>query len=608
MTLRLPLLAALLAAAGLAARPAAAATITVAPGVTVSSISVYPDYWPYGYLDHRYLVENRSAQRLTLTLSRPENRYGGGLQSIARTLVADPGATLRVSLPQPPMRLSGDDQLVVRVHGGEQKAGHLQSIPNMEWDTSSGAYGLLISRALSAESLAALFESNNVHKAASRSSSSKVQNITRPDQEVDAWSPDWRAYTPYVGVLLAGRDWTRVPAEVRDALFSYVRAGGILIMAGPVDAADPLPIPSTAWSNATGRLHAPHGFGSVMVVDKPDPGTWTTNVCLSLHNAFLAADEPWRKKPDFDDAHRACPVVSGIRVPARAFFLTLLGFALLAGPGVLFYTRRRNNRLLRFILIPALSLVTTAGIVAFALLHEGWSPALRLESLTWLDPATQRAVTVGSVGAYAPFTPADGLRFDTETELLPLGDFISSYRMPQCTLNWSRCQHLDSGWLRPRVPTYFHVRRSEKRLERLIVTRTPDGAYEAVNALGGPIRALTLHSPDDRFLRSGPIPAGGRATLELVPKTDTPHGLSATVQLAESLKRRGNNWGIESLWFNPTNAPPVPEPGRFIALLDSCPFLETPMTVGATVQARAAVVGTFQVEPAPGAPAPGDQP
>jgi hypothetical protein len=616
----LPALALALQAALLPCLSAVESAITVPPGVRVSAIGLYPDYWPYGYLDHRFLVENSSARRLVVTLRLPESHYGGGLQDLSRSLVLDPGATARVSLPQPPVDLRGNDSLLVIVQGGERKAATLRSFPDLQnrWSIPDGIFGLLISRSLSAETISASFEkasaletsltSRTSSHYSPHSSGSDTKRYTRPEIDVEAWSPDWRAYTPFAGVVLAGRDWARVPADVSDALLAYVRAGGILLLAGPPESAAPFPVPPASGSPTNGWQRTPHGLGSVVHLDQPDPAKWPTSTVVYLQAAFKASSEPWKIKPDFDEAHRACPVVAGIRVPARAFFLTLLAFALLAGPGVLLYTRRRNNRLLRFILIPALSLVTTAGIVAFAFFQDGWTPSVRIESITWLDTATQRAATVGSVGVYAPFTPAEGLLFGTETEVSPLGDQGYSYQLPRCAIDWTRTQNFDSGWIRPRVPSYFHLRRSEKRLERLVVTRGADGALDVVNALGGDVRSLTLQEPGGRFLRAGAIRAGGRAALEVVPKIETKPGPPAAYQLETSLSRKGDNWGLDGLWFNPSNAPAVPEPGRFVALLESCPFLENPLPGDVRVQARAVVVGTFTAEPAPGAAAQGVRP
>lgn len=622
--LLLPVLALALQAALLPGVAAVESAITASPGIRVTAIGFYPDYWPYGYLDHRYLVENSSGRRLMVTLRLPESHYGGGLQDLSRTLVLDPGASARVSLPQPPVDLRGNDELLVIVQGGERKAATLRAFPDLQnrWSVPEEAFGLLISRSLSAETISTSFEkasaletslvthasSRHYSSYSSSSSSTPEKRYTRPEIDVEAWSPDWRAYTPFAGVVLAGRDWARVPPEVSEALLAYVRAGGILLLSGPPESTTPFPVPAAAGSPTNGWQRTPHGLGSVVHLDQPDPARWPTSTVVYLQAAFKASADPWKKKPDFDEAHRACPVVAGINVPSRAFFLTLLAFALLAGPGVLLYTRRRNNRLLRFILIPALSLVTTAGIVAFALFRDGWTPSVRIESITWLDTATQRAATVGSVGVYTPFTPAEGFLFGTETEVSPLGDQGYSYQLPRCSIDWTRTQNFDSGWIRPRVPSYFHLRRSEKRLERLVVTRGADGALDVVNALGGDVRSLTLQEPGGRFLRAGPIRAGGRAALVVVPKTEIKPGPPAAYQLETSLSRRGDNWGLDGLWFNPSNAPAVPEPGRFVALLDSCPFLENPLPGDVRVQARAVVVGTFTAEPAPGAAAQGVRP
>ena len=91
--------------------------------------------------------------------------------------------------------------------------------------------------------------------------------------------------------------------------------------------------------------------------------------------------------------------------------------------------------------------------------------------------------------------PRGGLRFGPDTEVaFQNGDDYSGYgprrSSSALTIDWTHEQNLSSGWLSPRVPAHFVVRKGEQRRERVTFTRGADGRVEAVNGLGADLTEL----------------------------------------------------------------------------------------------------------------------
>ena len=82
------------------------------------------------------------------------------------------------------------------------------------------------------------------------------------------------------------------------------------------------------------------------------------------------------------------------------------------------------------------------------------------------------------------------------------------------TASWSDGQHLEQGWLRARLPSYFIIRKSELRRERVSLRRRADGGLEAVNGLGTDLESLWVADGAGRLYTAGPLQAGAAASLE----------------------------------------------------------------------------------------------
>jgi hypothetical protein len=240
--------------------------------------------------------------------------------------------------------------------------------------------------------------------------------------------------------------------------------------------------------------------------------------------------------------------------------------------------------------VPAVALLATAAVVAWALLGEGVVRERSSLSLTLLDQGSRRAVTWALAGYYSTLTPSAGLRFSPDTEVSPLfgGTAPGGGTL---TVDWTSEQRLARGWMVARFPLHVATRRPQVRRERLLVVR--EGAAVTVeNALGAPLTEVVVADRDGYVWRADgePIAPGARRALALVPgRSANGGGLLAGSDLLDS----GLAAAVERLQRDPHVFLP---PGSYLAFLAGDPFVE-PALAGARANApRSVVLGTLEGE------------
>jgi hypothetical protein len=299
-----------------------------------------------------------------------------------------------------------------------------------------------------------------------------------------------------------------------------------------------------------------------------------------LAGAMAESRHPWTDSRDAGDAQRGLPIREAL-VPVRGMFLFVLVFAGLVGPLNLFLLARWRRRMWLLVTVPALALLATAGVTAYAWLGEGVVRERSTLSLTLLDEGSHRAAIWSLAGVYATFTPGEGLRYSGRTEVTPLlGNTLGAPGL--FGVDWSSEQRLVPGWLVARTPLHLLSRRLELRRERLLFTPTPDG-LEVQNALGAPLERLAVRTGDGALYLGKRVGNGARGELERAPAAaKSPHDPAAElleVGVAEAVRRMGADPSEFAL------------PGTYVAVLAADPFSEEVLAGARTVSARAVVCG-----------------
>ncbi len=432
----------------------------------------------------------------------------------------------------------------------------------------------------------------------------KSFEIIRAETEPALWSDTWLGYTPFTTVLLAEADFKDMPGAVQSALSDYVATGGNLIVIGQHE-------PVAPWKNwpqrGLGFSKYNVGFGEIISFDAESVETLTqaqnNQLIQSLSQSRSLLPESIRNttgephhssphgkygydemgEPSFSAINTAFPVVDRIDIPTVGILLIMFLYILVVGPINLIILHVKKLRIWTLWTIPAFALATSLLILFYSLASEGVRSTLRIEGTTLLDQANHRAYTTGLLGIYAPITPGNGLRFDYNTEVTPLIEQrLGRNEGVSRTVDWTTGQHLKSGWVQSRTPAHFGLRKPETRRERITLERDPDGTLAIVNGLGADIEQLWLRDDKGMTHHSGPITGGARSKLTRT--TNSPTG--DTFQPASIIQREQF-----------TNSPPALIRGSYYAILQSTPFLETPLPGKLKLRRASSVYGIL--EPAP---------
>jgi hypothetical protein len=155
----------------------------------------------HGYVEMRFAVENQSADRTRkVTLATPHTAHGWGnnLRRVERTVTVSPGATVNVTLWQPPLLLNGDNQVDVivdgRYRGAIPRGGNNQ---HMQRNTAipGGPRCVLVSRSLNSDDLDKAFR-GGVAYTGPTGWYSPEQATRAPDVPARSGGMNQRAWTP----------------------------------------------------------------------------------------------------------------------------------------------------------------------------------------------------------------------------------------------------------------------------------------------------------------------------------------------------------------------------------------------------------------------------
>lgn len=399
---------------------------------------------------------------------------------------------------------------------------------------------------------------------------------------IEQWSERWLAYSGYDGIILSWEELKAAPIGVERALWSYVEAGGnVLISAVPLDIMPPFDYtkPSVVHPPIAGRqidflafrsssvTRYPDGlawqyfgFGEVLLV--PDlPEGFSTETLKRLASSWSTTRNPWMVSRSTNSAHRRIPVVDSVDVPLRSLFGLVLIFSLLVGPINLWWVIHRNRRMWLLWTVPAASLAACLLVVLVAVLGEGVRHEGRVLGITLLDQDRQTATTLAWSGYYSSLA-TDGLFFSRQTEVSVLGGGGSRRQM-----QLAGQQHLSSGWMVPRLPSYFIERRHEARRERLDVQQDGD-QLQVVNGLGADLDWLVVvDSLGDVYRSRGAITAGAKAELDRQPET-----LTGSQRLPRTLLDETFPSQFRKAHDDPTA---FLQPSSYLASSQQGPFFET---------------------------------
>ena len=582
--------------------------ITVTPGLQPKGDSVH------GYAEYRIGISNHSPDnphQVTLIFPKTSYAYSGdNIREMTRSVLVGPSATVHVSLLQPPVPMHGGSlavaidgrrqekevSLPVGQHGRHVHTSYVRTPggSSVHIGVSSLSLQILISQNVDVTDLHAHAGTilgplvpRHGHSPPSSGFPPSSSGRSKPFYEtidlgfpVSAWSTNWLGFSCYDGIVVTGDDIRMMPPDVQSALWRYVECGGALFVLGGGE----LPQNWTLEESLKSKLSTESvklaaydvGFGQCIVSTEMDMKGLSQDQWRLIVGSWMQTALPWQWYDEIEEGNTMFSVVSSLGIPVRGLFFLMVLFAVAIGPVNLIMLSRKKRRIWMLWTTPAISVIACLAVFIYATFAEGWNRHARTEGLTILDERVHRATTIGWTAFYSALTPSEGLHFGYETELTPLAHSMTTNVAR--TVDWTHDQHLAKGWITPRVPAHFMIRKSETRRERVTVRREADTPLRIVNGLGTDISQFWLANRDGTIHSASNIPAGTEAALipfegtgidgadELflfeisVPLVNqeldkgniagifrdkmSSHGILLSDDVAVSIKQRGRKWEI----------------------------------------------------------------
>ena len=185
---------------------------------------------------------------------------------------------------------------------------------------------------------------------------------------------------------------------------------------GELTAASPAPI--TLESLGAGRIFRTGGS-----IDRP--------AGLQVDLGVVQGWEAWRSMrlmrrgvdPILGSQRFAAWLIPGLGQPPVYSFMALLTiFTVLVGPLAYYKTSRGGRTYLMFLIAPALAILTTAAMLLYGVVADGFQTHVRVRQITWLDGQSGHAATRSRSTYFAGIRPTGGLTFDAAADLTMLPD------------------------------------------------------------------------------------------------------------------------------------------------------------------------------------------
>lgn len=369
---------------------------------------------------------------------------------------------------------------------------------------------------------------------------------------------DWRYYYPYSLWVLSSATLVECQSqfpEVASALRSFVATGGTLLV-HDLAAADLPKVerllgysdPAPEWfaaSSVNGWLatenDAKAALDASQLQERWEQSRFVgcrylsgTVLVLGTPLADLAADE---RNAVFQANHSRVLNTLGMESDGNWFWMNLIEaagkppvwtfailvalFGALLGPGLLFLTARIGRRSLMIFLVPCISLLATAAIVCYGVLHEGFRTHIRVTSLTRVDADAGTGFAWSRQNYFSGLPPKAGIAFQADTYVRPVyGEQSNVYRYSDPRSGLSSRVFLGelqqwTGWLKPRQQQQLLVGHPIADPELPIrVESSSEGRLRVTNVSGSLVQLLLLRGAEDDYYFIEQLSAGASVELE----------------------------------------------------------------------------------------------
>lgn len=316
----------------------------------------------------------------------------------------------------------------------------------------------------------------------------------KPDIEVCAAGDlpdDWRMFTAFHLVLVDGRG--NLPGPQQEALRRFVHAGGSVAVGGPqlLPAGALRELGEQAQRDGVAR----HGLGRCVALDPRFSGEATAAAIAELPAPGAGV---WPLSRDLRDPLE----IPGLgNVPITVFLLVILAFAVVAGPVNFMALRRRKQPMLALVTVPLLGFGTTAVMLLYGLLHDGFGVRGSIRSWSLLDQRRHEVAAVATEALFSGFTPGAFPVAADRLLLAPMAQQRANSRSPHRWHFDGDNNTIDGGILPSRTVTPLVTGTQTACRQRLRVKAGPDGGLRAVSDDLRPRGDLLLRDRDGTYWR-----------------------------------------------------------------------------------------------------------
>lgn len=173
---------------------------------------------------------------------------------------------------------------------------------------------------------------------------------------------DWLAFSGFDSVLMTDSDWTKTPAGARNAILSWVRLGGQLVIYS-----------STSATKGSLGLPEDAGYGTCLIRDIGSDLKLPVNATLQVVDSVNpVAKRLASTRGDYDGAWPLQAYFGEQAFNYGLFIAVLVVFGILVGPVNLFVLAKSGRRHRLFITTPLISLGASLLLIALIIFQDGF--------------------------------------------------------------------------------------------------------------------------------------------------------------------------------------------------------------------------------------------
>ena len=173
---------------------------------------------------------------------------------------------------------------------------------------------------------------------------------------------DWRAYSGFDSMLLSEADWSQIPPGQRNAIISWVRLGGQLVV-----------FSSSSPTKAALGLPEDSSFGRILIRRVADLTRLDPAATIALTNAGTIT--PSRMNSVTNDFKSSWPLQKAFGEKSFhyvLFVVILIAFGILVAPVNLFVFAKSGQRHRLFVTTPLISLGTSLLLIVLIIFQDGF--------------------------------------------------------------------------------------------------------------------------------------------------------------------------------------------------------------------------------------------